>query len=267
MHGMANFRHIKALSKAIGSVSTGHLLARRCLGLQAPVKVATQDHILRLRPTDQDMIAAGQVFGTGDLNMSPELLSSLNRIAADWQAQDIRPVIIDTSASIGCSSLLFANAFPDVEILSIEPDAETISLLIDNCASVPRIHAIHGTLVSLEVMDRGDPKKSCDWAITLKGRNSVATLALETLLTGFYEVRPLIIKLDTVGAEIEVNKGSMDVFGDVPCVLVEPKDRSHPAPKALSPLIENLVGRNIDTLVMGDNLCLLDPLLVRHASY
>lgn len=56
----------------------------------------------------------------------------IDRAYAAMRRANRRPVIIDAGANIGMSTLWFARAFPEAQIIAVEPDAENYSLLVQN---------------------------------------------------------------------------------------------------------------------------------------
>jgi hypothetical protein len=113
--------HIRGLLRAAGLAKTSEILFRRAFGVPGVVSVNVQGHKLEVRPADSDLFILSQIFGWKEYNIDSDRLARLRKVASDWQATGIEPLIIDAGANVGYSSLYFAGLFPGACVLAIEP--------------------------------------------------------------------------------------------------------------------------------------------------
>ncbi|HRX77684.1 MAG TPA: FkbM family methyltransferase [Pirellulaceae bacterium] len=69
-------------------------------------------------------------------------------------------VIVDASANVGCTSVFFANRYPDAKIFAIEPETSNFQLLEQNTSPYKNVIPIHAALWSA----------NCDLAVSDPGK-------------------------------------------------------------------------------------------------
>ena len=89
----------------------------------------------------------------------------------------------------------------------------------------------------------------------------VPSVTLDQLVARAPRARPLIIKLDIEGSEREVCKVSHVLLRSAPCVIIEPHDFMLPGAGNLVPLFAAIAGKEVDTLLLGENLVIADAAL------
>lgn len=254
------------LTLAVGWRDALAVAARRQLRLQRPVRVRAHGRELSLRPLDSDPLVASQIFGRQEYDAGAPIAAALNDLAHGWRAQGKTPMIVDAGANVGCSSLYFADAYPEACVLAVEPDPESYALLVANCASEARVRPVRAALWSHErgvaLVDGGQGSWSCQ----VRDGGSTPSLTLAGLLHLVPDALPLIIKLDIEGAEREVCAASQQILRSAPCIMLEPHDFLRPGSGCLTGLYTALAGRRVDTLVRGENLIIYDSDLVETAS-
>ena len=254
MPGMAY--HIKGLVRAAGVSKASEILFRRAFNVPGLVTVMVQGHKLEVRPADSDLFVLSQIFGWEEYSIDLDRLASLKKVAADWHAVGVAPLIIDAGANVGYSALYFASLFPDALVLAIEPDRTSFEILTHHVRANPNIKPIHAALWS---HDRGLgllPSGNGSWSNQVAEGDGTPSKRLDTLVASIPNARPLIIKLDIEGAEREVVESCPDVFMDAKCIMVEPHDFMNPSTACLFPLYRIAATRRFDTIISGENLLL-----------
>jgi hypothetical protein len=93
----------------------------------------------------------------------------------------------------------------------------------------------------------------------------VPSVTLDQIMARIPQAQPLIIKLDIEGSERETCRVSGDVLRRAPCIIIEPHDWMLPGAGNLVPLFAAIAGKEVDTLLMGENLAIMDARLARTA--
>jgi FkbM family methyltransferase len=220
-------------------------------------------HDLALRPLDSDLFVAAQIFGWQEYDPGSDIVASLNRQARTWRADGMTPVIVDAGANVGYSSLYFAATYPEATVLAIEPDPESFDQLLANCAAAPRIRGVCAALWS---HDRGVSLNADDgpgsWSRKVAGAGATPSRTLPGLLAEIPHAQPLILKFDIEGAEREACAAAGEALRGAACIMIEPHDFMLPGSSCLAALYEALSGRQVDTLIRGENLIIYDSALV-----
>ncbi|MES2711084.1 MAG: FkbM family methyltransferase [Pseudomonadota bacterium] len=268
MEFSGKLRHLLGLSKAIGPVGALNIWSRRALRRPGAVAVHACGHAIRIRPTDSDPFVASQIFGWKDYQLEKGLLRGLLALVTRQLAAGMRPLIIDAGANVGYSAVYFASMFPDAQVIAIEPDPDTFAELCLNCSGHPRIRPVQAALWSHEdgVDLRGTPDAGSWSRQVSEGGGNTASRRLSSLIAEVPSGIPLIVKLDIEGAEREVMQADRAIIAAAPCIIIEPHDFMIPGGACLTPLFAALAGREMDTLVVGENLVFFDSALVREAA-
>lgn len=258
---MAGFRWLRGLSKAIGIGGAASVLIRRALRLKRRITVRSAFGPISLRPCDSDFLVAAQVFGDLDYDLGSDIVAALRRLAQTWRAEGVTPLIIDAGANVGYSSRLFAQIYPEADIVAIEVDAETAEMLRYNTSDLARVHVVQAALwrhedgVNLLRVD-GD-----SWANAVEDAGSVPSTTLDALLRRMPNSRILLLKLDIEGAERDAVAASEGIIREIPCIIAEPHDWMIPGHGSLTPLIHALAGVERDTILKGENIAFIDSSL------
>ncbi|MGC4093016.1 MAG: FkbM family methyltransferase [Polyangiaceae bacterium] len=213
---------------------------------------------LALRPTDSDLLVAAQVFAAREYALDRSRTEALRRLAASWRAEGITPVIVDAGANVGCSSLFFADTYPDAEVVALEPDPATFEVLLSNARERPNIVAHTLALWSddagVELQDGGD--RSWSTRVTKSdGRGlRIPSRTLDQVVASVPNGRLLIAKIDIEGAEREACGASIELLRNTPCIVIEPHDWMLPGHGSLQPLMSAVVNGNYDVLLRGENM-------------
>lgn len=144
-------------------------------------------------------------------------------------------LIIDAGGYLGTAAIAFAKAFPDAEVVTLEPSPANFALLERNVATYPNIRplnkAVGAKTGSLELKDRGtgfsgltvvqDPADN-------PASSRLVTVELTTMpaiLEEFGKDGADIIKIDIEGAEQELLSGNVDWLKQSSVVCIELHDR------------------------------------------
>jgi FkbM family methyltransferase len=141
--------------------------------------------------------------------------------------------------------------------VAVEADKTTFDILSQNVAGHSQIHPLHAAVWSHENgVDLAPPSTFGSWAGRVE--ESLDGLTPSRLLSSTFahipNARPLIVKLDVEGAEREICSAAKDVLAEAPCILIEPHDFMLPGHGCLQHLFRALADRELDTLIMGENL-------------
>lgn len=256
---MSKTHHIIGLIRAVGLFSTINILVRRLIRIKGSLKVKSKGRNIEIRATDSDFFVASQIFGWEEYDVGRERREALNKLAKQRRSEGLRPVIIDGGANVGYSSLYFAELYPEAIVIAVEPLDSAFEMLERNCAGNERIVPVHAALWSHDNGVELRPSEDLgSWAATVANGGVTRSCRLETLLGEIPGASLLILKLDVEGAEREICDASPDIVGAAPCVIIEPHDFMLPGGGALSGLYKAISGRNIDTILHGENLMLFD---------
>lgn len=234
------------------------VLLLRGLGrsLATPARLRSSSFRVALRPTDSDLAVAAQVFCAREYALDHVRTEALRRLAAAWRVDGITPVIVDAGANVGCSSLFFADTYPDAEVVALEPDPATFAVLKNNAGERSNIHAHTFALWSndggVDLEDGGD--QSWSTRVTSNGSRRIPSRTLEQVVASVPNGRLLIAKIDIEGAEREACAVSVDLLRETPCIVIEPHDWMIPGNGSLQPILSAVVSGNYDVIVRGENV-------------
>ena len=145
------------------------------------------------------------------------------------------PLIIDAGGYIGTAAIVFAEAYPDATIVSLEPSKENFALLTRNVAHYKNIIPVNKALApepgKLTLRDRG----TGEWGLTIVPKpddNPASTPTEEVECTTLDQLmRELgaegigILKLDIEGGEHALLSGNTDWIERTGAICIELHDR------------------------------------------
>jgi FkbM family methyltransferase len=249
--------------RAVGLRFAIELYGRRLLKIAAPVSVTCGTHVLTVRPTDSDVPVLAQIFGDTQYDASSLQMQSLKRVADQWRAAGQIPLIIDAGSNVGYSSLYFANAFPSAVIIAVEPDAQCVELSRTNTVGCSRIEVVHAALWKHNEGVQLENPDVPSWARRVSDSGPIPSVTLESLTSKIPGSRPFLLKLDIEGSEKTVCDASSQTINQFPCILIEPHDWMIPGGGCLAPLFRAISDKEMDTLIVGENLMFFDSGFVR----
>lgn len=266
--------HVTGLSLAVGRLNALKILLRRMFRFRSECWVAVKEgrnsslHVL-LRPTESDLFVAAQIFGWKEYDVGSQRCQALNVLAGQWRLNGFNPVIVDGGANVGYSSIYFANAYPDAVVLAVEPNPDTFEVLKRNVNGKDRIIPINAALWSHEAgvdITAGDSGSWSDRVSDARSKSLIPSIRLDQLMNKVPSARPLIIKLDIEGAEREACRVSQETLRAASCIIIEPHDFMLPGAGCLVPLFAAICGKEVDTLLMGENLTIIDTSILQNTS-
>ena len=171
-----------------------------------PVKLFIRSRRVIIRPCTPDLDVAKSCFA-GEFDAAIKAASPLKY-----------EFIIDAGGYIGTSAIAFAEAFPQAQIISLEPSKENFDILSRNVRAYPNIIAVNKALGahggSIALRDRGtgewgfsivNSAADCRPSIAL---HNVQLTTISALLQEFSARGIDILKLDIEGGEFELLKDS-----------------------------------------------------------
>jgi FkbM family methyltransferase len=219
----ANLRWAKKLARA-GRNRDGFLwFLFTSAGQQIRLRVKPHRHEIVIRTGSPDVRVALSCF-QGEFD---ELLSAVPKLRY--------PLIIDAGGYIGTAAIVFAEAYPDATVVSLEPSKENFALLKRNVARYKNIVPINKALAPepgrLTLKDRG----TGPWGFTIASktadnlastaREEVECTTLDQLMQEFAVDGLGILKLDIEGGEHALLSRNTDWIGRTDAICIELHDR------------------------------------------
>ena len=230
---------ITALTKSIslfgfgrGSVAyatrLAHRLIRSARWTIKQVHVPSVLHPVFLRPGTSDWNVLEQVFMSRDYEIGSEKHDrAVRAYYSNLINESKTPVIIDCGANIGISAIWFAREFPRATIFAVEPEPGNFAILCRNSSQYPNIKPVpagisdRATKVSLKNV--GDAPWT--WETKESESGNVETVTIPGLLSRTPDSRPLIVKIDIEGGEVDLFRSNIDWVEQTPLVVFEEHDR------------------------------------------
>ena len=181
-----------------------------------------------------DQVVMNEIFGAtqyglGRLRRAREIKSFQERQIATNKV----PLIIDAGANIGATSVFYALAVPNAQVVAIEPDAGNFELLQRNIHGL-NVEAIHGAVSSTPGLVRVTDPGIGHWGYrteNISSGNDVETTKSVPRLTmnDIYQrfsarCFPFIVKIDIEGGEEDLFSGSTEWVSVTPVLIVELHD-------------------------------------------
>lgn len=169
---------------------------------------------IRIGKTDFDTFT--EIFVKGEYEFTP----------------DFKPrFIVDAGANIGYAAILFADRFPEAQIISIEPEESNYEALVANTSFYPNITCIRAAVWSRKASLRiTNPDKNMSSysrvAEVEPGRKGpIQSLVISDLLKRTNSGKIDILKIDVEGAEKEIFSENHDKWlGKVHVLMIETHD-------------------------------------------
>jgi FkbM family methyltransferase len=148
----------------------------------------------------------------------------------DWDFPKPPKIIVDAGAQIGLASIWFANKYPEVRIISIEPEPDNLRMLRRNTSYYPNIsvfpNALWGKQATLG-MDYS-PNSTLSWQVRPGGKGEIQAVTMNEIIDLFNLAHIDVFKCDIEGSEKEVFETSSPWIGKIDTILIETHDRFKP---------------------------------------
>jgi FkbM family methyltransferase len=143
--------------------------------------------------------------------------------------------IIDLGANTGMASLYFHRAFPNAQIVTIEPDPANFEILTRNLSGLPNVKPIRAAVWThdgeIQLFDPGIGA----WGLQVSENTTssapsvtVPAISLPSLLREFPSGHLDLLKIDIEGAEKEILENADSWMPSVKAVVIELHDRYKP---------------------------------------
>ena len=167
------------------------------------------------------------------------------------------PLIIDAGANIGASALWLAATYPAALIVAVEPAADNLALLRQNCAT--RQYDIHaaaigpadGETMLTNIAAGADGYQTRDDA---PDGTPVPVISIATLLHAHPTAEPFLLKVDIEGAEKALFSGDGAMLDRFPIIAMEPHDWMLPGQRTALPFFRFHVEHERDFGYQGENI-------------
>jgi FkbM family methyltransferase len=231
MLGMSKFGRSKDVRLAKRLARSGRLidgllwLGFTRLGQKARLRVRSGEHDIRLRTSTPDLEVTLSCF-EGEFE---EVVTSMPKLR--------HPLIVDAGGYIGTAAIVFAEAYPDATVVTLEPSTENFRLLKDNVAPYPNILPINKALApaegNLTLKNRG----TGPWGFTLvdKPADHEASRIEEVQCTTLDDIMRAqgvdgigILKLDIEGGEHALFSAGAEWVERTDAICIELHDRIAP---------------------------------------
>jgi FkbM family methyltransferase len=191
-----------------------------------PIPVIVKSRRLWIRPTTPDLSVADACF-------SGELSEAINATSPPEHA-----FIIDAGGYIGTAAIVFAEAFPDALIITLEPSNENFEILCRNIAKYPNIvpikAALGATTGSAQLRNRG----TGEWGFSIVQQpadcgsaevlHDVRVTTIEAILSDHGSRGIDLLKLDIEGSELDLLNTRPDWINITRVIAAELHDRIAP---------------------------------------
>ena len=185
----------------------------------------------KIRARGTDLEVALQIFSERDydLNWCKPYREHIHNLCRQVRQEGNIPLIVDAGANIGASTLLFASAFPECEVFAIEPDAGNFEMLQRNVRTLQNVRTFRAGLWDKPTSLAVEWTRGTGWAqrvkeISCPNSDTLASVTIPQLLKLDPLLRPIIVKIDIEGAEVQVLRSNNGWVDDVPLMIFEAHD-------------------------------------------
>jgi FkbM family methyltransferase len=222
-----------------------------------PMQLKGVAHPIMLRPGTTDWRVLHQIFVDQEYDpASPTHDGALSRLYEAALDRAEVPVIIDCGANIGIASIWYAERYPRAMIVAVEPEPENFRILALNAANYPNITPVQGGIsdrqTRVTLSNVGDAPWA--WETTESAETGeIATFTVPDLLAGVPNGRPMIVKIDIEGFEVELFRSNLDWSGQTPLIVFESHDRLFVWRGTFHAIVAALVDTPRDYIQKGEN--------------
>lgn len=211
---------------------------------------------MTLRPRTADAAVVSQVFSWRqyDLSQFPQQ-SQISRTHDEILGRGRRPLILDLGANNGASARWFARAYPQADIVAVEPDPENARICRVNTAghAVQVLTAAIGSVPGTVTLHNTDTA-TLSYTTTRAPDGGVPVVTVGQILADRPDHELFIVKIDIEGFEEDLFAADTDWVEQATVLLVEPHDWKFPE-RDTSHNLQQTMGRlPFHLLLCGENL-------------
>ncbi len=240
--------------------------------------VNTRVGVFKIRPSETDMNVLRQVFVAREYDFDRVPQGRLIRVAYEKALRSGElPLIIDAGANVGFAARFFSAAYPEAHIISIEPDPDNAALCRENTKGFPNIEVIEAAIGSKAGHVTMTKHAGEAWGARTHHAESGIKVVMINDLIARSNARPIIVKIDIEGFELELFSENTEWIDKTCAVVVEPHDWLFPEDRTSQTLQRAMLGTGRDFLILGGNVIWMKELTASptgavqrapdHASY
>jgi len=214
------------------------------------------------RPNTTDAGMMWQVFHNQDYDI--RRLRRGEELLAYWRARTElgeRPLIVDAGANIGAAAVYFSRAFPNAQVVAIEPDRGNFDLLARNTAGLAvacRHAAVTARPGPVRLYDPGEGHCGFRTGPLAGGATDEAVVdsvqIAEIFASSPQGLYPFIVKIDIEGAEAELFSESIEWIERTPLIIIELHDWLIPKGLTSRNFLSAVAGLDRDFVYLGENV-------------
>jgi FkbM family methyltransferase len=142
-------------------------------------------------------------------------------------------LIVDCGANIGATAVHFALGFPGAQIVAIEPEVSNVELMQENVKDFNVICLRAGVSSTAGVGRLVDPRAE-QYAFRTTRQENVTDeptfpfVTINDIYNKFSSFKPLIVKIDIEGAELDLFRENLEWVDATPIITVELHDWHSP---------------------------------------
>jgi FkbM family methyltransferase len=146
-------------------------------------------------------------------------------------------LIVDAGGYIGTAAIVFAEAYPEATIVTLEPSSENFEILKRNVARYPNIKPVKKALSTAPATLTLNNRGTGQWGFTLVEKpadreasriEEVECTTVDELMATYGADRISILKMDIEGGEHALLKGDTSWVGKADAICIELHDRIVP---------------------------------------
>jgi FkbM family methyltransferase len=217
--------------------------------------------------SDADKAVINQVFTAREYKTASDVLQWRMQGYISGVGQGKSLLVIDAGAHIGASVVYFWHLYPRIHVCAIEPERENFQILRRNTDGLPVTlieGAVNGATGKVWLQD----PKIGQWGYRIDGGSGlyqVQGYTVKNLLERFPSEKfaPLMCKLDIEGSEGDVFGHDASILDVFPLVIVELHDWMLPGRNTSKSLLRAASERNVDFVIGGENVFILNNELLK----
>jgi len=242
---------LSQISEAFGGRKAVEYVVRKLFAPDSTMHVQPSGipHPITIRMRSSDIYPAIQIFQGKEYSFA---------------CQSAPKTIVDAGANIGLTSVIFANRFPDAQVLALEPEKGNYEQAVLNLAPYPNVRVIHAALWSnsdgISIFDPG----LGEWGFQTKdaAEDSAGEIVKSMTVMDIIEENGLdqidILKMDIEGSEVEVLLDSSAWINKIGLMITE----LHDGERSNSSRVFYNHTNNFDTIWRrGENIYTLNTVL------